>query len=308
MRERSYRPGTLTPQFSLLGTPLYPAYLSMGEYGMIIEGGISSTANLLIQQIRELGISPERIKYIVLTHTHPDHIGAIPHLKKVWPHFKVIGGAVAAKLLKREEAVKEFLQVDNSINENLLIRGEIDEWPPELENYTFDVDQVISEGEKIDLGSGIIWTAYETPGHSSCHVSYHNPSEGVVVVGDATGLFDPVRDIFWPNYFNSLEAYCNSIRKLATLPANIGVLSHNYLLGDFKHHFQKAMKAAESYHTKMLERVNNGEDPDKVALDTAKWVYTFTNLQPFQVIYSLSRLMLKRSQSAANAEGLFAFP
>ena len=308
MREKSYRPGTLTPQFYLLGTPLYPAYLSMGEYGMIIEGGISSTADLLIQQIRELGISPERIKYIVLTHTHPDHIGAIPHLKKVWPHLKVIGGSVAAKLLKREEAVKEFLQVDNSINENLLIRGEIDEWPPELENYAFDVDQVISEGEKIDLGSGIIWTAYETPGHSSCHVSYHNPSEGVVVVGDATGLFDPVRDIFWPNYFNSLEAYCNSIRKLATLPANIGVLSHNYLLGDFKHHFQKAMKAAESYHTKMLERGNNGEDPDKVALDTAKWVYTFTNLQPFQVIHSLSKLMLKRSQAASKVEGLFAFP
>jgi hypothetical protein len=68
------------------------------------------------------------------------------------------------------------------------------------------------------------------------------------------------------------------------------------------------MKATESYHSKMLERVNKGEDPDKVALDTAKWVYTFTNLQPFQVIYGLSKLMLKRSQSVANVEGLFAFP
>ncbi|MBC8274523.1 MAG: MBL fold metallo-hydrolase [Chloroflexi bacterium] len=308
MRERSYRPGTLTPNFYLIGTPLYPAYLSMGEHGMIIEGGISATAALLIQQIKDLDIPPERIKYIALTHTHPDHIGAIPHLKKLWPHLKVIGGSVAAKLLQREEAVKEFLQVDSNINENLLIRGEITEWPPELENYAFEVDRVINEGEKIDLGSGIVWTAYETPGHSSCHVSYHNEDEGVVVIGDATGLYDPLRDIFWPNYFNSLEAYCNSIRKLATLPAATGVLSHNYLLGDFKHHFQKALKATESYHSKMLERVNKGEDPDKVALDTAKWVYTFTNLQPFQVIYSLSRLMLKRSQSVANAEGLFAFP
>jgi glyoxylase-like metal-dependent hydrolase (beta-lactamase superfamily II) len=308
MRERIYRPGTLTPNFYLLGTPLYPAYLSMGEYGMIIEGGISSTAALLIQQIKELDIPPERIKYIALTHTHPDHIGAIPHLKKLWPHLKVIGGSVAAKLLKREEAVKEFLQVDSSINENLLIRGEIAEWPPELENYAFEVDWVVNEGEKIDLGSDIVWTPYETPGHSSCHISYHNQGEGVVVIGDATGLYDPLRDIFWPNYFNSLEAYCDSIRKLAILPASIGVLSHNYLLGDFKHHFQKAMRATELYHSKMLERVNKGENPDKVALDTAKWVYTFTNLQPFQVIYGLSRLMLKRSQSAANEEGLFAFP
>lgn len=308
MREKSYQPGTLTPRFYLLGTPLYPAYLSMGEYGMIIEGGISSTANLLIHQIKELDVSPERIKYILLTHTHPDHIGAIPHLKKVWPHLKVIAGSVAQKLLKREEAIKEFLLVDSSINENLLIRGEINEWPSEPENYAFSVDQVISEGEQIDLGAGIVWTAYETPGHSPCHVSYHNESEGIVAIGDATGLFDPVRDIFWPNYFNSLEAYCDNIRKLATLPANFGVLCHNYLLGDLKHHFQKAMKSTESYHSKMLERLDEGQDPDKVALDMARWVYTFTNLQPFKVIYNMSRVMLKRSQSAAGTQGLFAFP
>jgi glyoxylase-like metal-dependent hydrolase (beta-lactamase superfamily II) len=277
----------------------------MGDYGMIIEGGISATAGLLIEQIKELGIQPERIKYVALTHTHPDHIGAIPYMKKVWPHLTVIGGSVAAKLLKREEAVKEFLQVDSSINENLLIRGEITAWPPELENYSFEVDQVVNEGDKIDLGSGIIWTAYETPGHSPCHVSYHNQGEGIVVIGDATGLYDPMRDVFWPNYFNSLETYCDSIKKLAHLPARFGVLSHNYILGDVNHHLQKAMKATESYHLRMLERISKGENPDKVVLDTAKWVYTFTNLQPFQVIHSMSKLMLRRSQAVAGKANLF---
>ena len=304
----SYRPGTLTPNFYLLGTPLYPAYLSLGKDGMIIEGGITSTARLLEKQITDLGIEPERIKYIVLTHTHPDHIGAIPHLKAIWPHIKVIGGSVAAKLLKREEAVKEFLTVDRVINENLLIRGEISEWPADLENYGFQVDREIKEGEEIDLGEGIVWTAYETPGHSSCHMSYHNASEGIVAIGDATGLFDPVRDIFWPNYFNNLEAYCNSIRKLGQLPASTGVLCHNYIMGDFKHHFQKAMKSTEAYHSRMLERVEKGENPDRVVMDVAKWVYTFTNLQPFQTIHDMCRLMLKRSGQSAKVESLFRFP
>jgi len=112
MSEKRYRPGALSPTFYLLGTPLYPAYLSIGEYGMIIEGGIRATADLLIGQINALGIASERIKYIALTHTHPDHIGAIPYLKQQWPQLQVIGGTVAAGLLKREEAVKEFLQVD----------------------------------------------------------------------------------------------------------------------------------------------------------------------------------------------------
>ena len=45
----------------------------MGDYGAIFEGGITATASLLVKQITELGIQPERIKYVVLTHTHPDH-------------------------------------------------------------------------------------------------------------------------------------------------------------------------------------------------------------------------------------------
>ncbi|MBN1367977.1 MAG: MBL fold metallo-hydrolase [Dehalococcoidales bacterium] len=305
MRERSYRPGTLTPNIYLLGTPLYPAYLAMGEYGMIIEGGITATAHLLEDQVKELNIAPEKIKYVTLTHTHPDHIGAIPYLKKIWPHLQVIGGTVAAKLLLREEAVKEFLSVDASINENLLIRGEIAEWPEVLDSYAFQVDKIVSDGEKIDLGGGNIWTAYETPGHSSCHMSYHNEKEGITVIGDATGLYDPMRDIFWPNYFNSLDSYCNSIKKLAALPAQIGVVSHNYTLGDVKHHFYKAIKATENFHNKMLERINKGESPEVVALDMAKWVYTFTNLQPFQVIHNMSRLMLKRSQTSTGNPDMF---
>jgi glyoxylase-like metal-dependent hydrolase (beta-lactamase superfamily II) len=139
-------------------------------------------------------------------------------------------------------------------------------------------------------------------------MSYHNPDEGIIVVGDATGLFDPVRDVFWPNYFYSLEAYCNSIRKLAALPATTGVLCHHYILGDIRHHFQKAMNATELYHEKVLSRLNKGDDPDKVALEIAKWTYTFTNLQTFQIILEMNRLMMKRSQTTGAVKDMFKFP
>ncbi|MFC1986244.1 MBL fold metallo-hydrolase, partial [Chloroflexota bacterium] len=108
---------------------------------------------------------------------------------------------------------------------------------------------------------------------------------------------------------HSLEAYCNSIRKFSTLPTRIGVLSHNGIIeGEVRHYLQKAMRATESYHTEMLRKLSSGEDPKKVSLEMAKWVFTFTNMQPFETIYGLSRLMMKRSQSVADKEDLFTLP
>ena len=309
MSEKKYKPVTITPDFYQLGMPSYPAYLSMGDDGMIIEGGTGATFPIIVDQIKELGIDPERIKYLALTHTHPDHIGAVPHLKRLWPHLKVVASAAAAKLLKREEMVQEFLRMDRTITEISLIKGDIAEWSIELEDPVFEVDVVVEEGDRIDLGSGIVWTVYETPGHSPCHMSLYNESGGILVIGDATGIYEPEKEVFWPNYFQSLEDYCHSIRKLAALPARIGARSHGGVVeGEVRHYLQRVMKATESYHSSMLERLGNGEDPEKIILEKAKWVYTFTNLQPFELIHIMTKVTLKRSQAAAGKEDLFTIP
>ena len=306
----NYKPVAITEDFYQLGTPSFPVYLSLGDEGMIIEGGTGGVAAIIMEQLKGLGIPPERIKYIVLTHTHADHIGAVPHLKRLLPHLKTVASPVAARLLASGETMKEFLRMDRTLAEIMLAKGRIAELPPQIDNYVFAVDMVVSEGDRIDLGSGVTWTIYETPGHSPCHISLYNESQGIVVIGDATGFYVPEKDVFWPNYFNSLEAYCDSIRKLAALPARRGVLSHNYVieegLGDY---FHKAMRATESYHREMVARLGKGEDVDKIALEKARWVNTLTDDHPFEIMCSMARILLRRSQSEAGKDNnLFDLP
>jgi len=309
MSERRYEIFTITPNFYQLGTPSYPAYLLMGDSGVIIEGGTGVTFPIIVDQVREIGIEPERIKYLVLTHTHPDHIGAVPHLKKLWPHLKVVASEVAVKLLQKEEVIQEFIKIDRIITEVLLIKGDIDQWAVELDNPVFEVDMVVKEGDKIDLGAGVVWTVYETPGHSPCHLSFYNERDGILVIGDATGIYEPGKEVFWPNYFHSLEEYCNSIRKLAALPAKIGARSHGGIVeGEPRDYLQRVMKATESYHREMLERLTQGESPEEIALDKAKWVYTFTNLQPFKLIRAMTELTIRRSQAVVDKGDLFNIP
>ena len=144
---RRYEIFASAPNFYQLGTPAYPAYLSMGDKGMIIEGGTGATFPIIVDQVRDLGIEPERIEYLALTHTHPDHIGAVPHLKKLWPHLKFIAGEVAAKLLQKEEVIQEFIRMDRVITEILLVKGDIDQWSEELDSPVFEVDVVVGEGD-----------------------------------------------------------------------------------------------------------------------------------------------------------------
>ena len=175
-------------------------------------------------------------------------------------------------------------------------KAEIDTLPEPIEDYAFKVDSIVKEGDTIDLGGGIVWKVYETPGHSPCHIALFEEKEGTLALGDTTGFYVPEEDVFWPNYFESLERYCNSIRKLAALPAKRAVLSHNAVIeGDVRGHLQKAMHATEQYHNELLERLAKGESAEEIAMEKARFVDSLTDIRPFKIMYDLSKVLIKNS-------------
>lgn len=306
MTSLKFEPITLAPSFYQLGTPFFPAYLSVGEKAMLIEGGTSATFGIILSQLEALKIDPNQVGYIALTHSHADHVGAFPRFKADWPHIKIIASPAAAKMLGNENVIRQFRLLDNAISKLMKSNKNIEALPVPMEDWRFDIDILAKEGDVIDLGGGIQWQVYETPGHSPCQLAYFESRQGILAIGDATGFFNPEHDAMWPNYFAGLEQYCDSIKKLAQLPATMLVLSHNGARKDARDFLVRALKVTGEYHQEMLQRTGNGETRWEIAEEKGLWVNRIADQMPLGVAEQLSGLMADISRKTGpKTDGLF---
>jgi len=125
---------------------------STGE-GMIIDPG--ADAKEILRVVEKLGL---KIKVIVLTHRHPDHVGAAAQVKE----------ATGAELAAHAECAKYLPHSPSYIYE------------PPYEGAP-KPGRILNGGDSIDIGD-LHFTVLHTPGHTPCGISL--VGEGVVFTGD----------------------------------------------------------------------------------------------------------------------------
>jgi glyoxylase-like metal-dependent hydrolase (beta-lactamase superfamily II) len=104
-------------------------YLIYGRKITLIDSGVASSAQIIMEYLNETGKSSKDISLLILTHAHPDHIGAAKALKSM------SGCAVAAHaaertwiedvdLQARERPVPGFKSlVEGSVPVDLVLQG-----------------------------------------------------------------------------------------------------------------------------------------------------------------------------------------
>lgn len=125
------------------------------KQGVIIDPG--DDADTILEAVKELGI---KIKYILATHGHFDHVGAVAPIRK----------KLDAEFLAHKD---DFFFLEDG--ENSARRWGVNiHQPPKP-------DKFIEDGEKIKVGKFELVTMH-TPGHSPGGVSFH--SDNMVFGGD----------------------------------------------------------------------------------------------------------------------------
>jgi len=153
--------------------------------GMIIDPG--ADADEILKKVRGLGL---KIKLIVLTHRHPDHVGAAGQVKE----------ATGAEVAAHVEAAKYLPQSPSYIFES----------PYQASPYP---DRLLKGGDSVDIGD-LHFTVLHTPGHTPDGISLMG--NGVVFTGDTLFNYGIGRyDLVDGNYQQLMDSIHN---KLMVLP------------------------------------------------------------------------------------------
>ena len=162
-------PGKVTDRIDFLGTHKICLYLLKGEEAMIIGGGMGWIAPSLEEQFSAMDFDLKRIKYLVISHSHFDHCGAVPYLKRKFPQAQIVASAYSRDAFSKEKTIKFIVNTNQEIIQKLGLQAEHEQLNLQLNRI--QVEQVVAENDVINLGDGIEVHFMEVPGHSKCSIA-----------------------------------------------------------------------------------------------------------------------------------------
>lgn len=165
-------------------------YLIRSDRPCLVETGTALSAPTVIESLQSLGIGPDDLATVVVTHIHLDHAGGVGDIAAAFPRAQVVVHERGARhLVDPTKLVASAHRVFGPVMEELF--GDLK--PTEAE-------RVIALGDvgMIDLGGGRSLEAFHAPGHASHHVGLLDPSTGDLYTGDAAGVYIPEADELRP--------------------------------------------------------------------------------------------------------------
>lgn len=216
LTERIHLVGSGTMGFDL--TDAYDCHVFLldgGDELALVDVGAGMGATAMLENVRQKGLEPERIRHIILTHAHVDHAG----------------GAACMRALLGEPAVYVSRAVAGYVREgdeqgvSLDVAKKAGFYPADYVLEPCEVDVELAEGDEVRVGDLTV-EVLDTPGHSDGHISLVLESDGrrCLFAGDVvffggTILLQNIHDC-------RLDSHIRSLRKLRELEVTTFLPGH----------------------------------------------------------------------------------
>ncbi|WP_136688515.1 MBL fold metallo-hydrolase [Halorhabdus amylolytica] len=194
-------------------------YVVDAERPTIVETGIGTNYERVLEAVDAAGLEPEDIEVIAVTHVHLDHAGGAGFLAEACPNATIVVHEIGAPHLVDPGRLWEGTR--RAVGDQIVHYVEPEPVPG-------DRIRELTDGDRIDLGDHDL-IAHHAPGHAPHQVVYEDPANDAVFTGDAAGLYVPERDRAEPTSpppdFD-LEAALRDIETIQSLGRETLLYSH----------------------------------------------------------------------------------
>ena len=186
----------------------------------MIDAGLAGKGRYKLDAIKKLGLDVNNIKRIIMTHTHLDHISALPEIKAGIPDAQLWVHSAEAELLEKgdERGVYGMDMFKNMCQAQYGLKDGM---------FKLAVDRKLNDNDILEIG-GMSWEVIHIPGHSSGSIALYQRKQKILIPGDvvyadyAIGRFDL--------YGADPSQHRDSLYRIAELEVDMLLPGHNRIM------------------------------------------------------------------------------
>jgi glyoxylase-like metal-dependent hydrolase (beta-lactamase superfamily II) len=190
-----------------------------GESPALIDCGAQTSAATVRDALHDMGIGADDLAWLVLTHVHLDHCGAVGDLAQAFPNATVV---------VHPRGARHLIEPDRLVQGTAALFGNLAPVMGGLLAVPEDRIVIAEDGHEVPLGGGRVLRAVHAPGHARHHMALLDEGEGVLFSGDAIGVQMGGGDLYPslppPEY--DVDAALDTLDALEALGATRAYVSH----------------------------------------------------------------------------------